>query len=53
MHLRTWILPGCRKFAAANEFSDVVVFYNVNQETGMLVPDGNLVQIPGALAIYW
>ena len=46
-------LPGCRKFAAANEFSDVVVFYNVNQETGMLVPDGNLVQIPGALAIYW
>ena len=46
-------LPGYRKFAAANEFSDVVVFYDVDSASGMLKPDGNLVQIPGPLAIYW
>ena len=45
-------LPGYRKFAAANELSDVVVFYDVNPETGMPVPDLNLVRIPGPLAIF-
>lgn len=46
-------LPGYQKFAAANEFSDVVVFYDVKPETGMLYPDGNMVRIPGPLAIFW
>ena len=47
-------LPGYQKFAAANEFSDVVVFYNVNPENGMLSFDnGNMVRIPGPLAIFW
>ena len=46
-------LPGFRKFAAANEFSDVVVFYDVDPASGFLSPDGNLVQIPGPLAIFW
>ena len=46
-------LPGYKKFAAANEFSDVVVFYDVKPETGMLYPDGNMVRIPGPLAIFW
>ena len=45
-------LPGYQKFAAANEFSDVVVFYDVKAENGMLYPDGNMVRIPGPLAIF-
>jgi 6-phosphogluconolactonase len=44
-------LPGFRKFAMANEFSGVVVFFDVDSD-GMLNPDGNLVQIPGPLAIF-
>lgn len=46
-------LPGYRKFAAANEGSGVVVFYDVDPKTGMLFPDSNLVRIPGPLAIFW
>ncbi len=46
-------LPGGRAFAAANEFSDVVVFFGVDPDDGKLSASGQTVTLPRPLAIYW
>ena len=46
-------LPGMKKFAAANEFSDTVFFFDYDAETGKLTPDGHVLTFKRPLAIYW
>ena len=46
-------LPGLRKFASANEFSDTVFFFDYNAATGKLTPDGHVLTHKRPLAIYW
>ena len=46
-------LPGMRKFASANEFSDTVFFFDYDPETGKLTPDGQVLTHKRPLAIYW
>lgn len=46
-------LPGMKKFAAANEFSGNVVFFDYDRHTGKLTPNGQCVKLPRPLAICW
>ncbi len=46
-------LPGLEKFAAANEFSDTVVFFDYDRRLGKLTPNGQCVKLPRPLAICW
>ncbi|MGI6086832.1 MAG: lactonase family protein [Kiritimatiellia bacterium] len=46
-------LPGKEKFAAANEFSGNVVFFDYNRHSGKLTPNGQCVKLPRPLAICW
>lgn len=46
-------LPGIRKFAAANEFSDTVVLFDYDPKTGGLAPDGQVLRHKRPLAICW
>ena len=46
-------LPGMKKFASANEFSDTVTFFDYDPENGKLTPDGHVLTHKRPLAIYW
>jgi len=47
-------LPGWSKFAATNEFSDSIFFYNYDAKSGKLTPDGNVITtLPRPLCIHW
>lgn len=46
-------LPGWKKFAAANEFSDTVYFYDYDAAAGKLTPDGHVLHHKRPLAICW
>lgn len=46
-------LPDARLFAAANEFSDVIYFYEFDTEKGVLSPNGVKLEYPRPLCIAW
>ncbi len=46
-------LPGLKKFASANEFSDTVFFFDYDAATGKLTPDGHVLTHKRPLAIAW
>jgi 6-phosphogluconolactonase len=47
-------LPGGRKFAATNEFSNSIFFYDYDAASGKLTPDGNVIgTLPRPLCIHW
>ena len=46
-------LPGFKKFAAANEFSDTVFFFDYDPASGKLTADGHVLTHKRPLAIYW
>lgn len=46
-------LPGMKKFASANEFSDTVFLFDYDAKTGKLTPDGHVLSHKRPLAIYW
>lgn len=46
-------LPGSRHFAAANEFSDVIYFFDFDSEKGTLSPNGLKLVYPRPLCIAW
>lgn len=47
-------LPGNRHFAAANESSDSVFFYDYDPASGKLTPDGNVITtLPCPRCIFW
>ncbi len=47
-------LPGGRRFAAANESSDSVFFYDYDPVNGKLTPDGNVITtLPCPRCIFW
>lgn len=45
-------LPGGKMFAAANEFSDVLVFFDYDGEGG-LTPNGLIYKLPRPLCVMW
>ena len=46
-------LPDGRHFAAANEFSDVIYFFDFDPEKGTLTPNGLKLEYPRPLCIAW
>jgi 6-phosphogluconolactonase len=46
-------LPDGRHFAAANEFSDVIYFFDFDPEKGTLAPNGLKLVYPRPLCIAW
>jgi len=46
-------LPGGKVFAAANEFSDNIYFYDFDTERGLLTPNGLKLTMPRPLCITW
>ena len=46
-------LPDGRHFAAANEFSDVIYFFDFDTEKGVLTPNGIKAEYPRPLCIAW
>lgn len=46
-------LPDGRHFACANEFSDLVAFFDFDPASGKITPNGHSVTLPRPLAIYW
>ncbi len=46
-------LPGGRMFASTNEFSNSVVFFDYDAETGKLTPNGLSFKLPNPLHLFW
>jgi 6-phosphogluconolactonase len=46
-------LPDGRHFAAANEFSDVIYFFDFDPEKGTLTPNGLKLEYPRPICIAW
>lgn len=46
-------LPGYQMFAAANEFSDQLIFFNYDAEKGKLTPNGLIYKLPRPLCVMW
>ncbi len=46
-------LPGYKMLAAANEFSDQLVFFDYDSANGKLTPNGIIYQLPRPLCVMW